>query len=49
MLSFFGESGVVDDPGFERSVTLDLWQHHRAHLGQHILVRPVRSPDKMQQ
>jgi molecular chaperone IbpA len=45
----FGKAGVVDDPGFNRTVTLDLRQHHLAHLGQHPLVRPSCVADKMQQ
>ena len=44
-----GKAGVVDDPGFNRTVTLDLRQHHLAHLGQHPLVRPSRVADEMQQ
>src|ERR1019366_5450099 len=44
-----GKAGVVDDPGFNRPVTLDLRQHHLAHLGQHPLVRPRRVADEMQQ
>jgi hypothetical protein len=30
-------------------VTFDLRQHHLAHLGQHLLVRPRGLPDEMQQ
>ena len=30
-------------------MTLDLGQHHLAHLGQHFLVRPPRIADKMQE
>src|SRR5258705_5386341 len=48
MLALFGQAGVVDNPGFDRPVTLDLRQHHLAYLGQHLLVRPPRPPDKMQ-
>jgi hypothetical protein len=40
---------VVDDPGLDRTVPLDLWQHHLAHLGQHLLVRSLSLADEMQQ
>src|ERR1017187_923135 len=44
-----GKAGVVDDPCFDRPVTLDLRQHHLAYLGQHLLVRPRGVADKMQE
>src|ERR1700688_4619348 len=44
-----GISGIVDDPGLDRTVPLDLWHHHLAHLGQHLLVRPLSLADEMQQ
>ncbi len=40
---------VVDDPGLDRSVTLDLRQHHLTHFAQHIVVGPPPFTDKMQQ
>ncbi len=49
MLTLLGKAGIVDDPGLDRTVPLDLWQHHLAHLGQHLLVRPLSLADKMQQ
>jgi hypothetical protein len=49
MLALLGERGVVDDPRLNRSALLDRRQHHLAHLGQHVLVRPGRVGDKMQQ
>src|SRR6266567_3708528 len=33
-----GETGVVDDPRFDRSVPLYRGQHHRTDLGQNLLV-----------
>ena len=49
MPTLLGKAGIVDDPGHDRTVPLDLWQHHLAHLGQHLLVRPLSLADKMQQ
>jgi hypothetical protein len=40
------KAGIVDDPGLDRTVPLDLWQHHFAHLGQHLLVHRFPSPMK---
>src|SRR3979490_1103140 len=45
MFTLFGQTGVVDNPGFDRPVSLNLRLHHLAHLGQHLLVRPPRSTD----
>ena len=41
VLPLLGKAGVVDDPGLDRPVPLDRRQHHLAHLGQHLLVRPA--------
>src|ERR1019366_6200282 len=49
MRSLFGESRIVDDPCLNRSVPCHGRQHHLAHLDQHLLIRPVRDADKMQQ
>ena len=49
MPPLLGKASVVDNPGFDRPVTLDLRQHHLAYLGQHSLVRPRRIANKMQQ
>jgi hypothetical protein len=49
VLSLLGKTGVVDDPRFDRSVTLNRRQNHLARLGQYLLVRPRRLADKMQQ
>ena len=49
MGSVFGKGSVVDDPGLNRAVPLDLGQHHLAHLGQHHLVRPRAFRHEMQQ
>src|ERR1035437_4485186 len=44
-----GKAGVVDDPGFNRTVTLDLRQPYPAPLGRPPLVRPRRIANKMQE
>jgi hypothetical protein len=49
MPSLLGKARVVDDPGLDRSATLDLRQHHLTHLGQHLPVRPSPLAEKMQQ
>jgi hypothetical protein len=49
MPTLLGKAGIVDDPGHDRTVPLDLWQYHLAHLGQHLRVRPLSLTDKMQQ
>ena len=46
--ALLGKRRVVDDPGLDRTVPLDLWQYHLLHLGQHELVRPCGIGDKMQ-
>ena len=38
VLTLFGEARVINDPDFDRSMALDLGQHHLARLGQHRLV-----------
>src|SRR5208282_1014388 len=40
---------IIDDPGLDRSVTLDCRHHQLAHLGQDPLVRPLSLADEMQQ
>src|SRR5260221_3775583 len=49
MPSLLGKARVVDDPGLDRSITLDRRQHHLSHLAQHIVVGPTPLTDKMQQ
>src|SRR6266404_3901123 len=49
MLSLFGETRVIDDPRLDRPLPFHGRQHHLAYLGQHLLVRPGRDTDKMQQ
>src|SRR5260370_18215825 len=49
MPSLLGKARVVDNPGLDRSITLDRRQHHLTHLAQHIVVRPTPLTDKMQQ
>src|SRR6185312_888250 len=49
MLALLGERGVVDDPRLDRPALFHGRQHHLAHLGQHVFVRPGRVADKMQQ
>ena len=49
MPSLLGKARVVDDPGRDRAVPLNLRQHHLAHLGQYPLVQPTAQADKMQQ
>ena len=44
-----GKARVVEDPGLDWPVPLDLRQHHVAHLGQHHLVRPHALRHEMQQ
>src|SRR6266478_778619 len=48
VLSLLGIARVVDDPGLDRSVTLDLRQHHLTHLAQHNVVGPAPCTNKMQ-
>ena len=43
------KAGIINDPSLDRAVALQLRQHHLAHLGQNVLVRPGRLTDKMQQ
>jgi hypothetical protein len=49
VLALLRKAGVVDDPRFNRPLTLDRRQHHLAHLGQNPRVRPGRVADEMQQ
>src|ERR1700716_1104165 len=47
--ALLGERCIIDNPRFDRPVTLDHRQHHLAHLGQHPRVRPWRVGNEMQQ
>jgi len=47
--SFFGKARIVDDPGLDRPVALDLGENHLADFDQDLLVRPRRVANKMQQ
>jgi hypothetical protein len=49
MLTFLGKRRIVDDPGFDRSLPRHRWRHQISHLGQHLLVRPFRIGNEMQQ
>ena len=47
--SLLGETGVIDDPRFDRSMAFYRRQYHLAHFGQNTLVRPRRVADEVQQ
>src|SRR4030088_436581 len=47
--SLLGERCIIDNPRFDRPVTLDHRQHHLAYLGQHPRVPPWRVGNEMQQ
>src|ERR1700716_21770 len=47
--ALLGERCIIDNPRFDRPVTLDHRQHHLAYLGQHPRVRPWRVGNEMQQ
>src|SRR6266481_5223986 len=49
MPALLRQTSIVDNPRFDRAVSLDLRQNHLAHLGQNLLVRPPSLTDKMQQ
>jgi hypothetical protein len=49
MLALLGERRVVDDPRLDRTGLLDRRQHHLTYLGQHVLIRPCRKTNKVQQ
>ena len=49
MPSLLRKGGVIDNPGLDRSVTLERRRRQLADLGQHPLVRPRRLADEMQQ
>src|ERR1700687_6160994 len=49
MLALLRESCGVNDPGLDLSLLLHGRQHHLAHFGQHLLIRPGGDTDKMQQ
>jgi hypothetical protein len=49
MGALLGVRRIVDDPGLDRSVTLDCRHHQLAHLGEHPLVRPLSLADEMQE
>ena len=44
-----GKARVVDDPGTNSAVPLDLGQHHLPHFAQHSRVRPHALGHEMQQ
>ena len=48
MRTVLREARVVDDPGIDRSVPHDLWQHQRARLGHNNVVRPCAFRHEMQ-
>jgi hypothetical protein len=47
MPSFLWETGIVDDPGFDRSVPLNARQHHLSNLAQNGFIRPGRLANEM--
>src|SRR5215470_11738814 len=49
MGALLGVRGIIDNPGLDRSVTLDCRHHQFAHLGQHAFVRPLSFADEMQE
>ena len=49
MGALLGVRGIIDNPGLDRSVTLDCRYHQLAHLGQHAVVRPLSFADEMQE
>jgi hypothetical protein len=48
MRPFLGKAGIVDDPGFDRSIPLNGGEDHLPHLFQDVLVRPALLSNKMQ-
>ncbi len=48
MPALLRKAGIIDDPGLDRPLPLDLRQHHLAYLGQNRLVRPMSLAHKMQ-
>jgi hypothetical protein len=48
VLALLGERRVVDDPGLDRPVPLDLRHYHPLHLGQHRRVGPRGVGNEMQ-
>jgi hypothetical protein len=49
MLAFLGKRRIVDDPGFDRPAPRHRRHHQFPHLGQHLLIRPRRIGDEMQE
>ena len=49
MAALLRKACVVDDPCADGTMPLDARQHHLAHLGEHLLVRPLSLADEMQQ
>jgi hypothetical protein len=47
--SLLAKTGVVDDPGLDRTVAFQLRKYRLAHLGQQPLVQPLSLADEMQQ
>src|SRR5205807_9506826 len=48
MPALLGQARIVDDPDLDRPALRDGRHHQLADLGQHLLVRPTASTDKMQ-
>jgi hypothetical protein len=48
MLTLLGNARVVYDPSLDRTIRLDLRQHHFTHLAQHRIVGPLPRANKMQ-
>jgi hypothetical protein len=49
MLAFLGKRGIVDDPGFDRPSPRQRRRHQLTYLGQHLLIRPWRIGNEMQE
>src|SRR5580700_4848495 len=49
MLPLLGEAGVIDDPRLDRPMRLERRKYDLAYLGHHLLVRPIRLVDKVEQ
>ena len=49
MRALLDEARVVDDPSLDATLGLDRRRDELAHFGQHVLVRPCRLTDEMQE
>lgn len=47
--SLLGETRVIDDPRFDRSMAFYRRQHHLTDFSQNTLIRPRRLADEVQQ